>query len=477
MVKLFNQISFSDTYEECKDVFQNNKPKFLELLSQHLDLSSLIPQDFYWSYNKSLGRDRTYSLSSMLAALTLQKILGIPTVSLLIIFLTLCREAREFCALPDVPHNSQFTRFKQNFVTELENLFSHLVDITEPICQKIDPVLASTIAYDTSGIEAFVTENNPKFINSIIKKLKAFYKNNPDVDVYKMAYGLMPSSASANSEIKQLYINGYFCYVYKFGIITNGLGIPRHISFLDNDFKQNHPEIQIYKKSDSPEEDKSISDSKSLKPVLTDFFNLHPGFKPYTFLGDSIFDSYATYPTLLDEFNFKRVLIPLNTRNSNPDLPAIQYDENGWPLCFKDPSVTLKPHGWSCEKGRGDRFKWRCPHAKQVNGKWITSCDNPCNGKPCGRVTFTSPSKNQRMYPGVIRGSDEWISDYKIRVVVEKNIQYLKGPMACGSLKTRDNLTIKADLYLAGITQLITVMLADKIHNHKFIRSLKPLIA
>jgi hypothetical protein len=49
--------------------------------------------------------------------------------------------------------------------------------------------------------------------------------------------------------------------------------------------------------------------------------------------------------------------------------------------------------------------------------------------------------------------------------------------MACGKLKTRDNQTIKADLYIAGITQLITVILADKIHEHKYIRSIKPLIA
>lgn len=477
MVKLFKQIAFSGIYEECKDVFQSDKPKFLELLSQHLDLSSLIPQDFYWSYHKTLGRDRTYSLSSMLAALILQKILGIPTVSLLIIFLTLCHEACEFCGLPDVPHNSQFTRFKQDFATDLENLFNRLVDITEPICQKINPALASTIAYDTSGIEAFVTENNPKFINSIIKKLKAFYKDNPEVDVYKMAYGLMPSSASANNEIKQLYINGYFCYVYKFGIITNGLGIPRHMAFLDNDFKQKHPEMHIEKKSDSPEEDKSISDSKSLKPVLADFFNLHPDFKPHTFLGDSIFDTCDTYTLLLDEFNFQRALIPMNSRNSKPDLPPIKYNDDGWPLCFKDPSVPMKPNGWSREEGRSDRFKWRCPQVKLIKGKWITSCENPCNGKPCGRVTFTSPSMDKRMYPGEIRGSDEWISDYKIRVVVEKNIQYLKEPMACGNLKTRDNQTIKADLYLAGITQLLTVILADKIHEHRYLRSLKPLIA
>jgi hypothetical protein len=53
---------------------------------------------------------------------------------------------------------------------------------------------------------------------------------------------------------------------------------------LDNDFKQKHPEMQIDKKSYSPDEDKSISNSKSLKPVLADFLNLHPDFKPHTFL-------------------------------------------------------------------------------------------------------------------------------------------------------------------------------------------------
>jgi glycosyltransferase involved in cell wall biosynthesis len=251
----------------------------------------------------------------------------------------------------------------------------------------------------------------------------------------------------------------------------------KYIAFLDSAFKQKHPEMHIEKKSDSPEEDKSISDSKSLKPVLADFFNLHPDFKPLTFLGDSIFDTCDTYTMLLNEFKFQRALIPLNSRNSNPNLPPIKYNDDGWPLCSKDPSVPMKPNGWSREEGRIDRFKWRCPQAKYIKGKWITTCDNPCNGKPCGRVTFTSPSMDKRMYPGEIRGSDEWISDYKIRVVVEKNIQYLKEPMACGSLKTRDNLTIKADLYLAGITQLLTLILADKIHEHKYIRSLKSLIA
>lgn len=37
---------------------------------------------------------------------------------------------------------------------------------------------------------------------------------------------------------------------------------------MDDYFKQKHPYIEIDKKSDSPDEDKSIGDSSALKPVL-----------------------------------------------------------------------------------------------------------------------------------------------------------------------------------------------------------------
>lgn len=55
----------------------------------------------------------------------------------------------------------------------------------------------------------------------------------------------MPSLATSNHEIKQLYINGPFFYVYKFGLITNGLGIVRDISFYNNDFLEAHPDIAV----------------------------------------------------------------------------------------------------------------------------------------------------------------------------------------------------------------------------------------
>ena len=49
--------------------------------------------------------------------------------------------------------------------------------------------------------------------------------------------------------------------------------------------------------------------------------------------------------------------------------------------------------------------------------------------------------------------------------------------MCIAGRKTQNEKTIHADLLLSGITQLITVILADKIHKHDLIRSLKPLIA
>ncbi len=125
-----------------------------------------------------------------------------------------------------------------------------------------------------------------------------------------MAYGLMPSQAAASSDAKQMYINGHFYYADKFTIIASGLGIVRHIAFLDDDFKKRHPDIEIQKKSDSHDEDTSIGDSASLKPVLNDFLNLHPGFRPKIFLSNSAFDSIETYSFLKDEFKFQNVLIP-----------------------------------------------------------------------------------------------------------------------------------------------------------------------
>lgn len=92
-------------------------------------------------------------------------------------------------------------------------------------------------------------------------------------------------------------------------------------------------------------------------------------------------------------------------------------------------------------------------------------------------MVYVYPEKDLRAYPGTIRGTNEWEETYKIRSVVEQSIKHFKESFCIAGRKTQNEKTLHADLILSGITQLITVVLADKIHKHQYIRSLKPLIA
>ena len=240
----------ADIFANCQNKFDNDKYEFLSILEHNLNLDEIFPASFASHFHASTGRPRKYFLYPMLRALLLQLIFSIPTTSLLIVFLKYSQELRDFCGFDVVPDASKFTRFKQDFLLDLQVMFDHMVDLTEPICQKVDKQKASMLLFDTSGIEAWVTENNPKYANRIIKQLKTFKKANGldnSYDPYKAAYSSMPSHASANPAIRQMYVNGHFCYAYKFGIVTNGLGIVRNICFYSKNFIKSHPEIIIEK--------------------------------------------------------------------------------------------------------------------------------------------------------------------------------------------------------------------------------------
>ena len=172
----YHQITLKDTFSDCQDLFREDTPSFFQLLNDTLDISEFIPPDFYRAFYLALGRKRTYPLEGFLSALILQKIFSIPADSLLILFLGLCRELRDFCGFSKVPDAPLFSRFRTSFEPYIEQMFHKLVDLTEPICHLIDSSLANVLTFDTSGIELYVTENNPKTLNSLIKRLKAFYR-------------------------------------------------------------------------------------------------------------------------------------------------------------------------------------------------------------------------------------------------------------------------------------------------------------
>jgi len=472
----YHQLSLSETFSDCQDQFIEDTPSFFQILSEHFDLDEFIPAEFQSAFYHSIGRNRIYSLHGFLSAFILQKIFSIPTDSLLLLFLNLCNEFRDFCGFTKIPDASLMSRFKHDFEPYIELMFQQMVDYTEPICQLIDSALASMLTFDTSGIELYVTENNPKTLNALIKRLKTYYKNKPDVDPYKMAYGLMPSHAASCPDAKQMYINGHFCYADKFAILTNGLGIVRHISFIDDDqFKSSHPDLLVEKKSDSPDEDKSVGDASALIPVLTDFFALHPDFHPDTFLGDSAFDSAELYGILINDFHFSKALIPYNPRNEST-LKKVGYNAYGYPTCPNDPSLAMKYHGVTKEKGRTDRIKWGCPKMYYHKG-WICDCETPCSTAAKGRTTYTYENMDLRMFPGIQRDSKEWNGTYKIRSIVERAINHFKINMCIAGRKTRNHTTTKADVFLAGIASQLTVIVAYAMNCPRYIRSLKPLVA
>ena len=485
------QLSLTDIFSDCQEKFINDKPAFLSLLENHIDIDEIIPISFRNHFYASTGRTRKYPLQAFLWALIIQHIFSIPTDQLLLTFLAYSKPLREFCGFTKVPDASKITRFKQDFLDDLQLVFDNLVDVTVPICQTIDSAKADMTIFDSSSIEAFVTENNPKYANRIIKQLKAYAKTqgfDKSYDPYKAAYSSMPSHASANPEIKQLYINGHFCYVFKFGIITNGLGIIRHISFYNKDFMASHPDIVVKKRSDSPDEDKSVHDSKLLIPTLMDFFSKHPLINPKTFLGDAAFDAVELYKKLLtgDTFvkdkHFQKAYIPLNAR-SGLENPDCTINKNGIPCCPHDSSLPMKYECTSKLRSGTTRYKFVCPKMKWLYDKSSQKahrqccCKNPCTSSRCGRMVYIYPEKDLRAYPRTIRGTEEWNNTYKIRTVVERDINHIKDNLCLAGRRTQNEKTLHADLILAGITQLITVILADKINLHEYIRSLKPLIA
>lgn len=234
--------------------------------------------------------------------------------------------------------------------------------------------------------------------------------------------------------------------------------------------------MTVQKKSVSPDEDKSVGDATSLKPVLSDFFSLHPDFHPDTFLGDSSFDTIETYGMLLNDFHFSKALIPYNPRNES-SLKKVGYNEYAYPTCPNGSSLAMKYCGVTHEKGRADRIKWICPKVHMIKGKYICDCDNPCSTVTKERTTYTYENLDFRMFPGIQRESAEWDSLYKIRTIVERAIDHLKINMCVAGRKSRNHTTTKADVFLAGIASQLTVIVAHSMNCPQYIRSLKPLIA
>ena len=48
-----NQLTLADIFEDCQEIFESDKPQFLSLLENHIDLDEIVPISFINHYYAS----------------------------------------------------------------------------------------------------------------------------------------------------------------------------------------------------------------------------------------------------------------------------------------------------------------------------------------------------------------------------------------------------------------------------------------
>lgn len=184
---------------------------------------------------------------------------------------------------------------------------------------------------------------------------------------------------------------GYTLYMLSFYNPDCHVDLPLHIRFLD---ARRH-------------------DSVGGIVSLAEFRSLLPNFPMKNLCLDSANDNDPTY-----ELCKAWGIIPfidLNSNRGHPKTlpPSISFTENGVPLC---PGMQKMVYNGFC-KGRS-RFKWRCPAACGT----IETCplEQPCSPSKYGRVIYTKPDWDIRLFTPVPRGTKEWKEIYKARTSSER---------------------------------------------------------
>jgi hypothetical protein len=156
-------------------------------------------------------------------------------------------------------------------------------------------------------------------------------------------------------------------------------------------------------------------DSVSAVVALSEFRELNPALRIDTFISDSASDNYATY-NLLHHWDVNAVIARGATNKGNNKYPSpVALDNNGVPIC---PNGRKMLYGGYC-KGRS-RIKWRCSRAFTRSGLERYKPCPDCSQSHYGRVVYTKPSWDIRLFTRIPRGSDEWKSKMKQRSAAER---------------------------------------------------------
>jgi DDE family transposase len=170
---------------------------------------------------------------------------------------------------------------------------------------------------------------------------------------------------------------------------------------------------------------------------------LYPELSFASFLGDSAHDNYPTYNLLLA--HSITPIIALNTRHTGHYQLDGNFTTNcsGVPVCPR--GETMLAGGFCPDRSRQ---KWRCPRAAHHHAK-------PCRCSPSayGRVFYTKPEHDPRLFTHPPRHSKAWKKAYKDRTSVERSHKRKKIDFHLEQARLRSRRQWAVRIFLMAVCQ------------------------
>ena len=184
-------------------------------------------------------------------------------------------------------------------------------------------------------------------------------------------------------------------------------------------------------------------DSISAVVALAEFRDLYPNLTVDSFISDSASDNYATYQ-LLDSWGINAV-IALNGKSKGNKLYAgCPVNDNGVPVCSAGHEMVR----WGYCGNDRCRIKWRCP---RVCGKCeLSEACASCSPSAYGRVVYTKPEWDLRLFTKIQRGSVRFKEKMKERTAAERVNNRILHNYGLEKSKTRGKKRISFFAAIAG---------------------------
>lgn len=172
----------------------------------------------------------------------------------------------------------------------------------------------------------------------------------------------------------------------------------------------------------------STHDSITFVPAYAQLRSLLPSFKFEKTLLDSAHDAYAIYRLL--NIHAIEPFIDLNER-SKKNNSSEEIDQDGIPVC----QAGLQMIRWGMHKKR-QRIKWRCA---KYNDPASCPFQQSCSTSKYGRVKYTKPESDYRLFTKTPRGSKAWKKAFARRSSVERTLKRILVDYCIEQARARSN--------------------------------------